>query len=348
MQWRNDRETQMTAGTDPTTTPVAEFQNNRDLLFGVAYRMLGSVADAEDIVQEAWLRWDRVDTSHVADPRSYLVQVSTRLALDRLRRAKACRETYVGPWLPEPLVTGPGAEEDAELADSVSMAMLVVLETLSPLERVVFLLREAFDFSFADIAVMLERSEPAVRQLASRARSHVRKRRPRFQHDHKARRQVTERFLAACLGADIDGMLDLLAPDVTMRMDGNGIRGVARVPVLGARRVCRMLVHGIHKFQRPPAGTLPGEPVEGLGRSIVEVNGEPAALLTLGGAPVGLVAVDVDPATDRVSQVWIIANPEKLDNSRVVEAPRRQTDFPIRGQAHHRRRPTLFSAQGVS
>jgi RNA polymerase sigma-70 factor (ECF subfamily) len=310
----------MTAGTDPTTTPVTEFQDNRDLLFGVAYRMLGSVADAEDIVQEAWLRWARVDTSHVEDARSYLVQVSTRLALDRLRRAKACRETYVGPWLPEPLVTGPGAEEGAELADSVSMAMLVVLETLSPLERVVFLLREAFDFSFADIAVILERSEPAVRQLASRARSHVRERRPRFQPDDKARRQVTEQFLAACLGADIDGMLDLLAPDVTMRMDGNGLRGVARVPVLGAPRVSRMLVYGIDKFQRP----VPGEPTEPLGRWIVEVNGEPAALLTLGGAPVGLVAVDVDPATRLVSQVWIVANPDKLENSRVVEAAHRR------------------------
>ena len=144
----------MTAGSDPTTTPVTEFEDHRDLLFGVAYRMLGSVADAEDIVQEAWLRWDRADTTRVEDSRSYLVQISTRLALDRLRRAKASRETYIGPWLPEPLVTGPGPDEDAELADSVSMAMLVVLETLSPLERVVFLLREVFDFSFADRARM--------------------------------------------------------------------------------------------------------------------------------------------------------------------------------------------------
>ena len=325
----------MTAGTDSTTTTVTEFEDNRDLLFGVAYRMVGSVADAEDIVQEAWLRWNRVDRSNVDNPRSYLVQVSTRLALDRLRRAKACRETYVGPWLPEPLVTVPGAEEGAELADSVSMAMLVVLETLSPLERVVFLLREAFDFSFADIAGMLERSEPAVRQLASRARSRVREGRPRFQPDHKARRQVTERFLEACLGADIDGMLDLLAPDVTLRMDGNGVRGVAQVPVLGAQKVCRMLLHGIHKFQRPPPGLVPGQPVEALGRWIVEVNSEPAALLTLGGAPVGLVAVDVDPATGRVTQVWIVANPEKLQNSRVAEAPRRQPRFSAAVEPNH-------------
>ena len=309
----------MPAVTDTTTTPIAEFQNNRDLLFGVAYRVVGSVADAEDIVQEAWLRWSRVDTSRVADPRSFLVKVSTRLALDRLRRAKACRETYVGPWLPEPLPTGPEAEENVEMAESVSMAMLVVLETLSPLERVVFLLREVFDFSFADIAVMLERSEPAVRQLASRARSHVRARRPRFQHDHRARRQVTERFLAACLGADIDGMLALLAPEVTLRIDGNGLRGVARLPVQGAEKVSRMLVHGIRKFQRLPADAVPGGPADGLGRSIVEVNGGPAALITVEGAPVGLVVADVDPATDLVTQVWIIANPKKLESSPVVE-----------------------------
>ena len=199
----------------------------------------------------------------------------------------------------------------------------MVLETLSPLERVVFLLREAFDFSFADIADMLERSEPAVRQLAKRARSHVRERRPRFRPDDKARRQVTERFLAACLGADMDGMLDLLAPDVTLRIDGNGLRGVAQVPVQGALRVSRMLVHGIRKFQRPPAGWAPGEPYEGLGRSIVEVNGGPAALITVDGAPVGVLVVDVDPETERVTDVWIIANPEKLENSRVVEGPRR-------------------------
>jgi RNA polymerase sigma-70 factor, ECF subfamily len=313
----------MTAVTQPATTPVTEFQSNRDLLFGVAYRVLGSVADAEDVVQEAWLRWHRVDTARVTDPRSFLVQVSTRLALDRLRRAKACRETYVGPWLPEPLPTSPEVEESAELADSVSMAMLVVLETLSPLERVVFLLREAFDFSFADIADMLERSEPAVRQLAKRARSHVRERRRRFQHDDRARRQVTERFLAACLGGDMDGMLDLLAPDVTLRIDGNGLRGVARMPVQGALRVSRMLVHGIRKFQRPPGGWPSGKPYDGLGRSIVEVNGGPAALITVEGVPVGVLVVDVDPATERVTDVWIVANPEKLENSRVVEGPRR-------------------------
>ncbi|HZB50025.1 MAG TPA: RNA polymerase sigma factor SigJ [Mycobacteriales bacterium] len=303
--------------------PTAEFQNNRDLLFGVAYRVLGSVADAEDVVQEAWLRWHRVDAADIADPRSFLIKVSTRLALDRLRRAKARRETYVGPWLPEPLPTGPEVEESAELADSVSMAMLVVLETLSPLERVVFLLREAFDFSFADIADILERSEPAVRQVASRARSHVRARRPRFRHDHKAGRRVTERFLAACLGADMDEMLGMLAPEVTLRLDGNGLRGVAQVPVHGPVLVSRMLVHGITKFARPAPGVDPDDPCAGLGRSLIEVNGGPAALIMVAGKPVGVLVADVDPETERVVDVWIVANPEKLANSRVIELPRR-------------------------
>jgi RNA polymerase sigma-70 factor (ECF subfamily) len=307
------------------TAPTEEFQKHRGLLFAVAYRVLGSVADAEDVVQEAWLRWHRVDTTDVADPRSFLVQVTSRLALDRLRRAKARRETYIGPWLPEPLPTGPEMEESAELADSISMAMLVVLETLSPLERVVFLLREAFEFSFADIAAILERSEPAVRQMASRARSHVRARRPRFRHDHRAGRRVTERFLAACLGADMDEMLDMLAPEVTLRLDGNGLPGVARLPVHGPLRVCQMLVHGIHKFQRPPAGSdaPPDEPYAGFGRAFVEVNGGPAALLTVDGEPVGLLVADLDPVTELITEVWIVANPEKLTNSRLVHGPRR-------------------------
>jgi RNA polymerase sigma-70 factor, ECF subfamily len=290
---------------------VVDFEKNRDLLFGVAYRVLGSVADAEDVVQESWLRWNRVDTSRVADPRSYLVQVSTRLALDRLRQAKARREDYVGPWLPEPLSTGPDAEEGAELAESVSMAMMVVLETLSPLERVAFVLHEAFEFSFAEIADILGRSEPAVRQLSRRARSHVRERRPRFRDDREVRTRVTERFMAACLGADIDALVDVLATDVTLWSDANGRRGLPRSPVHGAQKVSRLLANGIKKFTGP-AARAPDEPVGPLGGSIVDVNGGPAALITVAGEPVGLVVVDVDPATSRVTQVWLIANQDKL------------------------------------
>lgn len=298
--------------TDADAAAVVDFENNRDLLFGVAYRVLGSVADAEDIVQESWLRWSRVDTSQIADPRSYLVQVSTRLALDRLRRAKASREEYVGPWLPEPLSTEPDAEEYAGLSESVSMAMLVVLETLSPLERVAFVLREAFEYSFAEIADILGRSEPSVRQLFHRARAHVRERRPRFRDDLEVRKRATERFMAACLGSDIDALLDLLAPEVTLWSDANGRRGLPRSPVQGAEKVSRMLANGIKKFTGSSAALAPGEPVGALGGSIVHVNGGPAALITVAGELVGLVVVDVDPESSLVTQVWLMANLNKL------------------------------------
>lgn len=301
----------MSKVTDAAAAAVVDFENNRDLLFGVAYRVLGSVADAEDVVQESWLRWNRVDTTQVADPRPYLVQVSTRLALDRLRRAKASREEYVGPWLPEPLSTARDAEDTAELSESVSMAMLVVLETLSPLERVAFVLREAFEFSFAEIGDILGRSEPSVRQLFRRARLHVRERRPRFRDDQDVRKRVTERFMAACLGSDIDALLGLLAPDVTLWSDANGRRGLPRNPVQGAGKVSRMLANGIKKFTGS-AALAPGEPVGTLGGSLVHVNGGPAALITVAGELVGLVVVDVDAATSRVTQVWLIANQEKL------------------------------------
>jgi RNA polymerase sigma-70 factor (ECF subfamily) len=189
------------------------------------------------------------------------------------------------------------------------MAMLVVMETLSPLERVGFVLREAFAFSFADIGAMLGRSEPAVRQLARRARSHVRERRTRFRHDRKVRMRVTERFLAACLGADIDGLLDLLAPEVTLWSDGNGLRGLPRSPVRGAEKVGRLLAHGMQKVLRPLAGEVSHGAVGG---SIVDVNGGPAALITARGELIAVVVVDVDAVTDRVTHVWIIANQDKL------------------------------------
>ncbi|MFC4010198.1 RNA polymerase sigma factor SigJ [Nonomuraea purpurea] len=295
----------MPAATEAEAMEVADFEKHRELMFGVAYRVLGSVADAEDVVQESWLRWSRVDHDWVVDPQSFLVQVVTRLSLDRLRRAKARREAYVGPWLPEPLPTGLELEEGAELADSVSMAMMVVLETLSPLERVVFVLREAFQFSFAEIAGILGRSETAVRQLARRARSHVRDRRLRFHQDRRVCRQVTERFLAACLGADLDGLLNLLAPDVTVWVDGNGRRGAAKTPVQGAAKVSRLLVHGLRRVLGPQAAGLGGG-------TIAEVNGGPAALIVAEGKLLAVLVVDVDRVSDRVSKVWIIANEDKL------------------------------------
>lgn len=183
--------------------PAQAFEEHGSLLLGVAYRIVGQVSDAEDVLQEAWLRWSAVDRAEVRDPRAYLVRVVTRLAIDRLRRVRARRESYVGDWLPEPLPTAEGPEADAERRDSVSMALLVVLETLSPLERAVFVLREAFGFSHAEIAEALDRNEEAVRQLAKRARGHVEERRPRYTSDALSQRRVAERFLAAALSGDV-------------------------------------------------------------------------------------------------------------------------------------------------
>src|SRR5215216_5615468 len=180
----------------------------------VAYRILGRVTDAEDAVQDAWLRWVNTRPSKVVDPRAFLVRVSARLAIDRLRRVKARRESYVGPWLPEPLLTGRDVAEDAEMAESVSMAMLVVLETLSPLERAVFVLREAFAMPYAEIADVLGRKEQAVRQLGRRARDHVQERRSRFDADQSEQRRVTERFLEAASNGDLEALMEVLSPGV--------------------------------------------------------------------------------------------------------------------------------------
>jgi RNA polymerase sigma-70 factor (ECF subfamily) len=209
------------------------FEEHRPVLMGVAYRMLGRVADAEDVVQEAWLRWSGTDRSAVREPRGYLVRVTTRLAVDRLRQIKASGETYVGPWLPEPYVTRftdtvPDAAERAVLADSVSLAVLVVLESLSPPERAVFVLREAFGYPHAEIAAMLDRGEAAVRRLAARARRHVEERRPRYEVDPEQRRDLTERFLAAAADGDLEGLMSLLAPDVRLVGDSGG---KARAPL---------------------------------------------------------------------------------------------------------------------
>src|SRR5215218_3299277 len=218
------------------------FSEHRDLLIAVAYRVLGRVTDAEDVVQEAYLRWSKVDPAAVDDPRAYLVRVTTRLAIDRLRRVKARRESYVGPWLPEPLLTRRDVAEDVELAESVSMAMLVVLETLSPLERAVFVLREAFAMPYAEIADVLGRKEQAVRQLGRRARDHVQERRSRFDADHSEQRRVTERFLEATSTGNLDALMAVLSPEVTLVADGGGRALAPRRPVRGAEKVARFLL----------------------------------------------------------------------------------------------------------
>jgi RNA polymerase sigma-70 factor (ECF subfamily) len=216
------------------------FAEHRGLLFTVAYEMLGSTADAEDVVQESWLRCADVLWDEVRDPRAYLVRVVTRQSLNRLRTLQRQRETYVGTWLPEPLVTAPDVADDVELADSVSFAMLVVLETLTPLERAVFVLREIFGFSYDEVAAATDRTPAAVRQLASRARNHVEARRPRVELPENSQEIIAEFFLAASTG-QVEPLLELLAPDVVLRTDGGGIKKAALNPIYGADKVARFL-----------------------------------------------------------------------------------------------------------
>ncbi|MCX4999593.1 RNA polymerase sigma-70 factor [Streptomyces longwoodensis] len=284
-----------------TATDV--FEEHRPLLMGVAYRMLGRVADAEDVVQDAWLRWSGVDRSTVREPRPYLVRVTTRLAIDRLARIKSRNEAYVGPWLPEPWVTDfgdtvPDGAERAVLADTVSLAVLVVLESLSPLERAVFVLREAFGFPFAEIAAMLDRSETAVRQLAGRARRHVAERRPRYEVDPVQRRELTERFLAAASGGDLDALMELLAPDARLVGDSGG-KAKAPVRVLeSADAVGRFLLGAARKG------------VEDVSYRFLELNGGPALLVLSGDRPDCVFQLEV--ADGRIQAVYVVRNPDKL------------------------------------
>jgi RNA polymerase sigma-70 factor (ECF subfamily) len=286
-----------------TDTVIEVFEEHRPVLMGVAYRMLGRVADAEDVVQDAWLRWAQADRDEVREPRAYLVRVATRLAIDRLRQAQVRREAYVGPWLPEPLVTdfGPTAPDTAEaavLAESVSLAVLVVLESLSPLERAVFVLREAFGFPFAEIATTLERSESAVRQLAGRARKHVDERRPRFDVDPAEQRDLTERFLAAATGGDLEGLMTLLAPDARLVGDSGGKSKAPLRVIESADKVGRFLL-----------GAAKGGGA-GFTFRIVELNGGPAVLALVDGKPDSVFQVDV--ADGHVQCVYIVRNPDKL------------------------------------
>jgi len=296
-------------GPVPADAALAAFTEHRQALFGIAYRMLGSVADAEDVLQDAWLRWSVVDAEQVHEPRAYLARIVTNLSLNRLTSAAARREAYVGPWLPEPLVTGQDAmptdtgrgdaPHEAEQAEAVSLAMLVVLETLSPLERAVFVLKEVFGFSFAEIGAMLERSEASVRQVGRRARSHVQARRPRYDAPADTRRRVTDQFLAACLGGDLNQMMELLAPDVTAWTDGGGKIRAALRPLRGADKVARWIL-GILRT-----------PLPDLGVRHVLVNGQPGLLVTSAGAPDDVISMDLN-ADGRIEAIRLIRNPDKL------------------------------------
>jgi RNA polymerase sigma-70 factor (TIGR02957 family) len=281
------------------------FEEHRGLLFSVAYRMLGTVADAEDVVQDAWLRWSAADRTRVAEPRAYLVRVVTNTAIDRLRSARSRRESYVGPWLPEPVLTSPDVADDVELAESVSLAVLVVLETLSPLERAVFVLREVFGFGHAEIATALDRSEASVRQVALRARRHVAERRPRYPADRAEQRRVTEEFMSAALGGDIERLLGVLAPDVVLVTDGGGKRLAARRPVVGADRVARFLLGIAHR----PYDGVPAEEME---IELTDVNGVPGVVLRGRGTVLSALAAEIE--NGRIRAMHLIANPDKLES----------------------------------
>ncbi|MGW0733120.1 RNA polymerase sigma-70 factor [Streptomyces sp. NPDC002851] len=288
------------AGPRPSGTAEAErrFVEHRGLLHAVAYRVLGSVTDAEDVVQEAWLRWSRQDVSGVADAEGYLVRVTTRLAIDRLRSARVRRETYVGPWLPEPLLTGPDIAENVLLADSVSTAMLVVLERLSPVERAVFVLGEVFGYSHAETARCVGRTDVAVRQIAHRAKKAVEARRRRYDTDQATRQRATERFLAACAGGDVRALMEVLAPDVTMVSDGGGLTGAPRKPIHGAERVARAVAV---LFRRRPDGSA---------ARVVPVNGAPGIVVLAGNTPV--LAGTLHLVDGAVETIHMVSNPKKL------------------------------------
>ncbi len=296
------------------------FDEHRGLLVSVAYRILGSVTDAEDAVQEAYLRWSGVDHSEIKDPRAFLVRVTTRLAIDRLRRARTRRESYVGPWLPEPILTRQDPSEEVEMAESVSMAMLVVLETLSPLERAVFVLREAFGMPHAEIAEVLGRREEAVRQLARRAREHVRERRTRFDADRDEQRRVTERFLEATSTGDFGALMAVLSPGVELVADGGGKALAPRRPVRGAQKVARFLlaVATERKTARflESVGSQPSGEVR---VHLAPVNGEPGVVITAGNEPISALVLDVSDGL--VQTIRLVANPEKLAGVRAVETP---------------------------
>ncbi len=279
------------------------FVAHRNLLFTVAYEMLGSAADAEDVLQETWLRWSEVDLDEVRDERAYLVRITTRLSLNRLRTMGRRRESYVGPWLPEPLLIAPDVADDVELADSVSTAMLLVLETLTPTERAVFVLREVFDVPYDEIAEAVEKSGAAVRQIAHRARSHVEARRPRSSVTAAEQEAVLHRFVAATTTGDIQGLMDVLAPDVVLLTDGGGVKRAALRPIHGRDKVLRFL-----------AGVGGGAGGRGGGvvdrTEMVVLNGVPALQLWVNGEVDSVLSLSMEGGVATV--LYVVRNPEKL------------------------------------
>ncbi len=281
--------------TDPATE---SFVAHRNLLFTVAYEMLGSAADAEDVLQETWLRWVGVELDQVRDQRAYLVRITTRQALNRLRTMKRRKEAYVGPWLPEPLLTAPDVAEDVELAESLSMALMLVLETLGPTERAVFVLREVFGVGYDEIADAVDKTPDAVRQIAHRARKHVDARRPRESVSASQTRVVLEKFQRAIHTGDLQSLLDVMAPDIVLIGDGGGVKQAALRPIVGADRVIRMVTGGLGKVEAKLTVTP------------TVINGNPALLARLDGELDGVMVFRIED--DLVTGLYYVRNPEKL------------------------------------
>ncbi|GAA1568930.1 RNA polymerase sigma-70 factor [Actinomadura kijaniata] len=282
----------------PANTATEAFVAHRNLLFTVAYEMLGSAADAEDVLQETWLRWVQVDLERVRDQRAYLVRITTRQSLNQLRAMRHRRESYLGSWLPEPLLTAPDVAEDVELAESVSMAMMLLLERLSPTERAVFVLREVFDVDYDEIAEAVGKSPAAVRQIAHRARRHVETHRPRQAASPSQTRAAVKALQRALEARDLQGLLDVLAPRVVLVSDGGGVKQAPLRPVIGAAKVARFHLGGSGKTE----GAITCAPTV--------VNGNPALLVRLDGELEGVLAVQVEEA--RITGLYFVRNPQKL------------------------------------
>lgn len=295
----------------------ALYRDLRPYAFAIAYRMLGSVTEAEDVVQEAFVRLSRGDPDEIDSPKAYLATVTTRLSIDALRRAGSRRESYFGPWLPEPLLTDPGAgpAEAAETGESLSMAFLVVLETLSPVERAVFLLHDVFAYEYAEIASIVGKSEANCRQLAARSRRHVAARRPRFDPSEKERTQLAERFFAAATGGDMEGLVSLLAADAAFYGDGGEKGTGVRAPIFGRQGVVRVLL-GL--FRRGRA--------LGVQTRAVEVNGNPGAMVfDADGGLINVVSLEISGGV--VQAVRMVVNPDKLGHlGPLSPLGRRETD----------------------
>jgi RNA polymerase sigma-70 factor (ECF subfamily) len=287
--------------TEDRPDPATEaFLAHRNLLFTVAYEMLGSAADAEDVLQETWLRWAGVDLAGVENQRAYLVRITTRQALTRLRTLGRRKESYVGSWLPEPLLTTPDVAEDVELAESVSMAMLLVLETLAPTERAVFVLRDVFDVGYDEIAAAVDKTPAAVRQIAHRARAHVAARRPREIASPTETRHALEAFQRAAETGDLQSLLDILAPDVVFLGDGGGIKQAVPRPVIGADKVGRLLATGLTRIAE--MGPL----------QWAQVNGYPALILGFDGEVDTVLAVRIDDGL--ITGLYAVRNPDKMSH----------------------------------